>query len=122
MDSATLTVRLMEDARRYDSAERPASRLAPHRNAILLLRAKGLSYARIAARFRQQGLPVAPSTVVLFCSQHIKETEILRERRRLEAARAQPTAPAPVVPFSLAANQAAAAPGRRGPKIARDDF
>lgn len=123
METTALNARLMEEARRYDPKERPASKLTPHRNALILLRAKGMSYARIAARFRQQGLPVAPSTVVEFCTQHIKETEILRERRRLEAdgSRPQPTAAAPVVPFSVPA-AGAVAPGRRGPRIARDDF
>ncbi len=124
MDTAALKARLMEEARRYDPAEKPASRLTPHRNALVLFRAKGLSYAGIAERFRQQGLNVAPSTVVLFCRQHIKGTEVLRERRRLEAgtAHSENTPGAAVVPFAMPPVKPAAAAGRRGPKIARDDF
>lgn len=121
MESAELNVRLMEEARRYEPEGYRPSKLTSHRNVILLYRAKGLSYERIAAAFLKHGLKVSPPTVGLFCRQHIKEPEILRERRRLEAdARRAEAAPSgPVVPF---VRPAIALPGRRGPKIARDDF
>lgn len=126
MEIADLNACLMEDARRYDPAINRRTLLAPHREVLLLYRAKGLSYERISAALHKQGLKVAPPTVGAFCRQHITEAEILRERRRLEAGsrRANAAPPSPVVPFaaSSAKSHAAPAPGRRGPKIARDDF
>ncbi len=123
MEIAELNLRLMEDACRYDPAARPRTRLEPHRAVILMYRAKEMSYERIAAALAKHGLKVAPPTVGAFCRRHIPETDVLRERRRLEAdaRRLSATAPAPVVPFT-ASDKAATTPGRRGPKIARDDF
>lgn len=120
METAELNTRLMEEARSFEAQGYRSSKLTPHRNVILLYRAKGLSYERIAAAFVKHGLKVSPPTVGLFCRQHIKETEVLRERRRLEADARQVQAAAgdPIVPFA----PAAAAAGRRGPRIARDDF
>lgn len=119
MDAATVTARLMEDAQSCSPSPRSTSRLMPHRSVVLLYRAKGLSFEKIALRFQQLGVRVAPSTVVLFCRQHIRETDVLRERRRLEAglgpSEAEPAAPS-------APSAASTTPGKRGPKIARDDF
>lgn len=119
METAELNARLMEEARRFDTQGYRPSKLVPHRNVILLYRAKGLSYERIAAAFVKHGLKVSPPTVGLFCRQHIKETEVLRERRRLEADARRAEEAGPVVPFVPAT---AHAPGKRGPRIARDDF
>lgn len=119
MEHAELNLRLMEEARRFEAQGYRPSKLAPHRNVIVLYRAKGLSYERIAAAFVKHGLKVAPPTVGLFCRQHIKETEVLRERRRLEVETRQVEAERPVVPFAAPVPRSA---GRRGPRIARDDF
>lgn len=109
----------MEEARRFEARGYRPSKLAPHRNVIVLYRAKGLSYERIAAAFVKHGLKVSPPTVGLFCRQHIKETEVLRERRRLEVETRQIGAERPLVPFS---SPPASSARRRGPRIARDDF
>jgi hypothetical protein len=120
METAELNTRLMEEARCFEPQGYRPSRLTPHRNVILLYRAKGLSYERIAAAFVKHGLKISPPTVGLFCRQHIKETEVLRERRRLEVdVRQAEAAGGPIVPFAPAAGVTS---GKRGPRIARDDF
>ncbi len=126
METAELNARVLDDARRYDPANHRQTLLAPHREALVLYRAKGMSYERIAAALRKQGLNVAPPTVGAFCRRQITEAEVLRERRRLEASLRRPAAdfPAAVTPLAppSAKSSPAPAPGRRGPKIARDDF
>lgn len=126
MEIAELNARLMDDARRYDPTGHRPTLLGPHREALLLYRAKGMSYERIAAALRKQGLNVAPPTVGAFCRRRITEAEVLREKRRLEANLRRPAVDSPVAVVPLAPASAksspAPAPGRRGPKIARDDF
>ena len=51
METNELNARLLADARLFDPKARPSSKLIPHRNVILLYRAKGMSYERIAAAF-----------------------------------------------------------------------
>jgi hypothetical protein len=119
METAVINDRMMADAQNCAPAPRSASRLMPFRSVVLLYRAKGLSYEKIALRFQQQGVKVAPSTVVLFCNQHVRETDVLRERRRMEAG-LPPSETDEVRP--PASKPVTAVPGKRGPKIARDDF
>lgn len=126
MEIAELNARLMNDARRCDPTIHRRTLLGPHREALVLYRAKGMSYERIAAALRKQGLNVAPPTVGAFCRRQITEAEVLRERRRLEVSLRRPaaepsTAVAPHAP-PTAKSSPNTAPGRRGPKIARDDF
>ncbi len=126
MEVSELQTRLIEDARRYDPAVQGRTLLGPHRDALLMYRVKFLSYEQIAAALHRNGLKVSAAAVGVFCRRHFTKAEILRERRRLEtesrrnsAPPAHATAPAGDAPPRPAAPPA---PGRRGPKIARDDF
>ena len=126
MPSSDLHARLMEEARRYDPAEHSRSRLAPFRDVLLVWRAKSMSYELIAATLTRHGLKTSPAGVGAFCRRTLSQAEILREQTRLRtekptsvAATAPsflgPSAVAPPVPAPLP-------PGRRGPKIARDNY
>ena len=126
MDEAHLHARLMEEARRYDPVENSRSRLASFRDVLLTYRAKAVSYEQIAATLTRSGLRTSPAAVGAFCRRSFTKIEILRERRRLQKGTANgPAAIAPSSPGLSAAAPPASAPlpsGRRGPKIARDNF
>ena len=114
---------LLADARRYDPAQHTRSLLAPFRDVLLLQRAKFMSYEQIAATLMRHGLKVSPAAVGCFCRRHFTKSEIETVRRKGETP--APVAGAPgarpavrqVVPAAPARE-----PGKRGPKIARDDF
>ena len=120
MEMPELNARLMEDARRYDPAVHMRTLLGPHRDAVLMYRVKFMSYEQIAATLLRHGLKVSSAAVGVFCRQNFTKAEILRERRRLEA-----EARRAALPAAGAASPkpvAAPPPGKRGPKIARDDI
>ena len=109
METAELHSRMMDDARRYDPATRQRDRLAPYRDVLLTHRANGISYEDIAATLTRLGLKVSHSGVGIFCRKHFSKAEILRRQRELEFERTKSLPPA-------------APAGKRGPKIARDDY
>lgn len=116
MENEALHARLMEDARRYDPAEHNRSLLVPFKDVILLCRAKFMSYEQIAATLTRHGLRSSPAAVGVFCRRHFTKADILRERQRVEADR-KPAVAAPVAPASLPVGT-----GKRGPRIARDNY
>ena len=117
---------LMEEARRYDPAENTRSRLARFRDVLLTYRAKAVSYEQIAATLTRSGLRTSPAAVGTFCRRSFTKIEILRERRHLQKGTPKGlAATAPSSPGLSAAAPPASAPlpsGRRGPKIARDNY
>lgn len=111
--------RLLEDARRYDPAQHTRSLLAPFRDVLLQQRAKFMSYEQIAATLARHGLKVSPAAVGIFCRRHFTKAEIESLRRSLAGAKppaAGSGGPRPAAP------PVAKEPGKRGPKIARDDY
>jgi len=116
MENEALHARLMEDARRYDPGEHNRSLLVPFRDVILLCRAKFMSYEQISATLTRHGLKSSPAAVGVFCRRHFSKTDILRERQRVESGRT-PAGQAPLAPAIPPG-----APGKRGPKIARDNY
>lgn len=121
MEMSDLHDRLLEDARRYDPAQHMRSLLAPFRDVILLQRAKWMSYEQISATLTRHGLKVSPAAVGCFCRRNYTKAEIDALRQKTE--------PKPVVslpgsgkPAPRPASPVSRDPGRRGPKIARDDF
>lgn len=121
MENSPLHARLMEDARRYNPAEHTRSLLVPYRDVVLLWRVKFMSYEQIAATLTRHGIKVSPAAVGVFCRRTYTKAEIVRERQRLEAGDGKKPAignsPAKPTPELIPAN-----PGKRGPKIARDDY
>lgn len=109
MDAVEQRERILQDACRAEPAGRQA-RLAPHREAVLIYRARGFSYEHIAAALNRLGLQASPTNVGLFCRRHFRKADIQRKRLELEtAASASETpvpAPAPRVPSFIS--------GRRG--------
>lgn len=103
MTDSELQTRVLADARQYDPANRLRSRLAAHREALLIYRAKGLSYEEIAETLTRLGLQVRPTIVGTFCRRNFRKTDVLRKRQELESAPLRPasdsSAPAPVSPF-----------------------
>ena len=85
-----------------------------------------MSYEQIAATLTRHGLKTSPAGVGAFCRRTLSKAEILRERRRLQTGTPNgPAATAPSFPGLSAVAPPAPAPlppGRRGPKIARDNY
>ncbi len=123
-ETAELHARLMEDARNYDPAAHHRGLLAPYRDVLLLWRAKFMSYEQIAATLNSHGLRVSPAGVGVFCRGQFTKTEIERARREARSGE-RPASPvrapasAPTVPSAKLAESTS---GRRGPKIARDNY
>ena len=127
MDAPDLHSRLMDDARRYDPAAHTRGLLGPFRDVILLQRAKFMSYEQISATFARHGLKVSPAAVGVFCRRHYTKAEIERARQGQASNPALgrvPAAPAKVAPAlgASAPGPAAIGNGKRGPKIARDNY
>ena len=126
MPSSDLHARLMEEAWRYDPAEHSRNRLAPFRDVLLVWRAKSMSYEMIAATLTRHELKTSPAGVGAFFRRTLSQAEILREQTRLRTEK--PTWPAATAPSFLGLSAVAPPvpaplpPGRRGPKIARDNY
>jgi len=119
-----LHARLMEDARNYDPAAHHRGLLGPYRDVLLVWRAKFMSYEQIAATLSVHGIKVSPAGVGVYCRSQFTKAEIERVRREHRAT-ARATTPSPV---SNSLSPAVTLPpadlgaGRRGPKIARDNY
>ncbi len=121
METTPLYARLMEDARSYNPAEHTRGLLAPYRDVLLLWRAKYMSYEQIAATLTRHGLKVSSAAVGVFCRRAFTKGEILRERQRVENETGpKPLAVTPLLPLTSAATPTIL--GKRGPKIARDNY
>jgi len=124
MESADLHARLLDDARRYDPAQHTRSLLAPYRDVLLLQRAKFMSYEQISATLMRHGLKVSPAAIGCFCRRHLSKAEIESKRRELDGGKTAAgngttnSATRPVAPLTPTARET----GRRGPKIARDNY
>jgi hypothetical protein len=125
IETTELHARLLDDARAYDPAAHTRGLLAPYRDVLLLWRAKFMSYEQIAATLTKHGIRVSPAGVGVFCRRTFTKQEIVRERQRLDTAPAK--GPAATAPSSgglsaVAKPAAQMPPGKRGPKVARDDY
>ena len=119
-----LHARLMEDARNYDPTAHHRGLLAPYRDVLLVWRAKFMSYEHIAATLSANGIRVSPAGVGVYCRGQFTKAEIERVRREHRAT-ARATTPARAsnpVPPSVTPPPVEPTSGRRGPKIARDNY
>lgn len=112
MSDHELHAKVLADARDYDPANRLRSRLAPHREALLIYRAKGLSYEDIAETLTRLGLKIRPTIVGTFCRRNFRKTDILRKRQELEA-----TPPRPAGETPAGAPVSSFLSGRRGGRV-----
>jgi hypothetical protein len=126
MDSADLHARLIDEAKRYDPADHARGRLTPFRDVLLAWRAKSASYEQIAAALTRHGVKISPAGVGAFCRRSLSKAEILREqsRLRLEPSNMMAATAPSCLGLSAVAPSAPAPlpPGRRGPRIARDNY
>jgi hypothetical protein len=123
-ETTELHARLMEDARNYDPTAHHRGLLAPYRDVLLVWRAKYMSYEQIAGTLNAHGIRVSPAGVGVFCRGQFTKSEIERVRRDALIP-SRPVAPARIsstVPPSVLPSSAELTPGRRGPKIARDNY
>src|SRR4051812_2556676 len=123
-DQSELHARLLEDARNYDPTAHHRGLLAPYRDVLLLWRAKFMSYEQIAATLNSHGIRVSPAGVGVFCRGQFTKAQIQRARREVRTM-PRPAAAAPVsaaVPAAKVPAPTESIPGRRGPKIARDNY
>ena len=119
-----LHARLMEDARNYDPAAHHRGLLGPYRDVLLVWRAKFMSYEQIAATLSVHGIKVSPAGVGVYCRSQFTKAEIERVRREHRAT-ARATTPSPVsnsLPPAITLPPADLGAGKRGPKIARDNY
>lgn len=119
-----LHARLMEDARNYDPTAHHRGLLGPYRDVLLVWRAKFMSYEQIAATLSVHGIKVSPAGVGVYCRSQFTKAEIERVRREHRAT-ARATTPSPVsnsLPPAVTLPTADLGAGRRGPKIARDNY
>ncbi len=119
-----LHARLMEDARNYDPTAHHRGLLGPYRDVLLVWRAKFMSYEQIAATLSVHGIKVSPAGVGVYCRSQFTKAEIERVRREHRAT-ARATTPSPVsnsLPPAITLPPADLGAGRRGPKIARDNY
>jgi hypothetical protein len=123
-ETTELHARLMEDARNYDPAAHHRGLLAPYRDVLLLWRAKFMSYEQIAATLNSHGIRVSPAGVGVYCRSQFTKIEIGRVRRenRSITRPAAPVRASNLVPPTVLTPQAEPTSGRRGPKIARDNY
>ena len=126
MTASDIHTRLLEEARRYDPATHHRSPLDQFRDVILLQRAKSMSYEQIAGAFTRNGFKISGPGVAGYCRRTFPKAEILRERQRLETELLKEpaiTAPSLGRPSTVAKPEVPPAmPGKRGPKIARDNY
>lgn len=115
-----LHARLMAAARTYDPVAHHRGLLAPFRDVLLVWRAKFMSYEQIAKTLDLNGIQVSPAGVGVFCRREFTKAEIERVRREHRAT-PQSAAPNPIPP-AIMLPPAEPVTGRRGPKIARDNY
>ena len=125
-ETTELHTRLLDAARTYDPAAHTRSLLTPYRDVLLLWRAKFMSYEQIAASLTRHGLKISPAAVGVFCRRTFTKSEIVHERLRL--ATLSTKGPSLTAPSSRGLSavakpvEAPATTGRRGPRIARDNY
>lgn len=130
MESNELQLRLMHDAMNYDSGRHTHALLSPYRDVLLVQRAKYMSYEQIAATLTRSGIKISTTSVGVYCRHTFTKADIERTRQALKHQAKQmgsampPVAPAPVAP-PLGGSAPGPSPsnnGRRGPRIARDNY
>jgi len=110
---------LLDAALRHEPGVRTRSPLAPHQEAVAVLRAKRLSYDKISKFFSARQCHVSPAAVGRFCRKHVSGAQLNRVRAGLQL-----SAPGTVKPHvSPPTGQVRSfVSNPRGPKIARDDY
>jgi len=130
MESNELQLRLMNDAMNYDASRHTQALLSPYRDVLLVQRAKYMSYEQIAATLTRFGIKTSTTSVGVFCRHTFTKADIERTRQALKHQNKQPAiAMPPVGPPPGAPTSGVSAPGpssgsngRRGPRIARDNY
>ena len=118
-----LPARLLTEARQLTASRIEQSRLMPFRETLLTLRAKRISYERIATMLKGHGVVIQSSTVGYFCRRYCPAPEIERVRRELiVAATGVPAPVSPAAPSLVKPVPTPAAGKRRNARIARDDL
>ena len=129
MDTAERHERLRDESRPSLVPGPLHGRLAPYQDVLLLQRAKGLSYERIAAIFVRHGFKISPAAVGAFCRRAFTQSEMTLARRNLTmsptgitAGQVPSSAPVPPAMDHSTFRPATVTLRPRGPKIARDNY
>ncbi|WP_064501726.1 hypothetical protein [Geminisphaera colitermitum] len=90
--------RILAAARRLPSVPPGLSKLHPVHDAVVMLRARHVSYEKIAIFLKKQGIVVTASTIGYFVRTHCSHAEIVRARRSTARTGAIPMPRFPAVP------------------------
>ncbi len=98
-----LKAALLAEAMQLEPDARTRSPLAPHRETVVVLRAKRLSYEKISKFFSARRCRVSPAAVGRFCRQHASAADVSRflvgqQLPPLTNGGAQPSHPPVLVP------------------------
>jgi len=96
--------------------------LEPHKEAILLLRAKYASYEKIAELLNERGIKVSVATVRKFCRKYQEEAQRLRAEIAEDSGLEDKPTPQPIAPANNNRPPLTSEPGKRGPRTARDQL
>jgi hypothetical protein len=125
MNNQETQVDLAKVAADYNHSVLQQAVLENFKDSILLLRAKYASYEKIAELLNQHEIKVSVATVRKFCRKYLAETK--RLRTEIEAGSGiseQEIQPAVTENTTPKDNRASltAEPGKRGPRVARDQL
>ena len=113
---------ILKFAQEYQHNPNQHVALEPHKEAILLLRAKYATYDTITETLKQNGIKVSEASVRRFCRAHygeIKQLQSETNRKRLETTTASSSASGSSTGTPRSSFSESHKPG---PKIARDDL
>ena len=99
--------------------------LEPHKEAILLLRAKYATHDTITETLNKNGVNVTEASVRRFCRTYYNEIKRLQSevnRKRREAASTNSTGPTGAPSGDSSKRSSLSETSKPGPKIAREDF
>jgi hypothetical protein len=118
---------ILKFAQEYQHNPNQHIALEPHKEAILVLRAKYATYDTITETLNKNGVKVSEASVRRFCRTNYNEIKRLqgeanRKRRESESTQQNPPKPAAVAGGNSSKQPSFSDLRQPGPKIAREDF
>ena len=122
MNNQELQADLAKVAAEYNHSVLQQAVLENYKDSILLLRAKSASYEKIAELLNERGIKVSVATVRKFCRKYLDEAQRLRAEIADDASIESQEAPQQSTSPTENRPPLTSAPGKRGPRTARDQL